>query len=269
MAAQLEIRRYSGGDRHRHDYSQFLVPLAGSMRIDIEGRSDVVSNHSLAVIPQESVHNFVPSPDCNMLVLDVETATLAANALPDILKGDSPVVTPLEPFLWRLFGVLGTEVEGDVRRADDAARLALTGLQLVRPAPAAPGAHADQRILAAAQGQASAAEMACRAGLGQSQFHALFRATTGQSPKQFQLRRLLDRAVDRLVTTADPIAEIAYSLGYQNVSSFNRLFRQRFGVTPTEFRHQPQIQLSRPELWLITGRSACASLPPIARRTGR
>jgi AraC-like DNA-binding protein len=78
--------------------------------------------------------------------------------------------------------------------------------------------------------------MARSAGLGQSQFHALFRATTGQSPKQFQLRKLLDCAVDRLVGTTDPISEIAYALGYQNVSSFNRLFRQRFGVTPSEFR---------------------------------
>jgi AraC-like DNA-binding protein len=113
--------------------------------------------------------------------------------------------------------------------------LALTSLQLVKPA-ATP--YADQRILAAADGleETSVAEMARKSGLGQSQFHALFRATTGQSPKQYHLRKLLDRAVDRLVTTADPIAEIAYDLGYQNVSSFNRLFRQRFGVTPSEFR---------------------------------
>jgi AraC-like DNA-binding protein len=50
------------------------------------------------------------------------------------------------------------------------------------------------------------------------------------------LRKLLDRAVDRHVTTSDPISEIAYAQGYQNVSSFNRLFRQRFGVTPSDFR---------------------------------
>ncbi|MBV9517296.1 MAG: AraC family transcriptional regulator, partial [Hyphomicrobiales bacterium] len=29
---------------------------------------------------------------------------------------------------------------------------------------------------------------------------------------------------------------IAYAIGYANVPSFNRLFKQRFGVTPTEFR---------------------------------
>jgi len=238
MSAQLEIRQYAGGDRHRHDYCQFLVPLKGSMRIDIEGRSDVVSSHCLAVIPQESVHDFMPSADCNMFVLDVEAATLAQGALPTVLKGEAPIVTRLEPWLWRLFRQLGAEVEADARRTEDVARLALTGLQLVRSAPLVPAPRADKRILATAHGQeaTSVVEMARAAGLGQSQFHALFRATTGQSPKQYRLRKLLDRAVDRLVTTSDPIAEIAYGLGYQNVSSFNRLFRQRFGVTPSEFR---------------------------------
>lgn len=79
-------------------------------------------------------------------------------------------------------------------------------------------------------------DMARMARLGQSQFHALFRATTGQSPKQYHLQRKLDRAVERLIGTSDPVSEIAYSLGYENVSSFNRLFKRRFGVTPSGFR---------------------------------
>jgi AraC-like DNA-binding protein len=231
MSAYPEVRHYSGGDRHSHAYSQILFPLRGSMRIAIEGRSDIVSSSAIAVIPERHEHDFEPSGDCRMLVLDVE-----AVALPETLPAS--IVTPIDPFLWRLFSQLGAEVEADARRANDAARLALTGLELVRPTPAAAAHRTDKRILAATHepGETSVAAMARRAGLGQSQFHALFRATTGQSPKQLGLRKLLDRAVDRLVTTSDPISEIAYDLGYQNVSSFNRLFKQRFGVTPSEFR---------------------------------
>lgn len=236
MSAQLDIRRYSGGDRHRHDYSQFLVPLKGSMRIDIEGRSKVVASQSLAVIPQERVHDFQPSADCHMLVLDVEDAMSAQSGVPEALKGEGPIVMNIEAWLWRLFRQLSAEVEADARRAADAARLAFTGLQLARPA-VVPAPLTNERILAAlTPDEASVTEMARAAGLGQSQFHALFRATTGQSPKQFQLRRKLDRAADRLVTTQEPVAEIAYGLGYENVSSFNRLFKRHFGVTPSEFR---------------------------------
>jgi AraC-like DNA-binding protein len=238
MSAQLEIRRYSGGDRHCHEFSQILFPLQGSMRIAIDGRSDIVSSNAIAVIPEGHRHDFEPSRDCCMLVLDLEAAAFPGDSLPGVLKDHSRIVTRVDPFLWRLFSQLGAEVEADTGRAGDVARLVLTGLQLVRPIPSTPPCLADKRILAAtkAQAQTSVAEMAREAGLGQSQFHALFRATTGRSPKQFHLRKLLDLAVDRLVTTSDPIAEIAYGLGYQNVSSFNRLFRRRFGMTPSEFR---------------------------------
>lgn len=238
MSTQLEIRRYNSRDRHLHDYSQILFPLRGSMRIAIDGRCDVVSSSAIAVVPEHSLHDFEPSPDCCMLVLDIEAAALACATLPDMLRDRTRIVTPIDPFLWRLFNLLGAEVDADARRAHDVARLALASLQLVRPASAASAPRVDHRILAALeQGETPVAEMARSAGLGQSQFHALFVATTGRSPKQFRLRKLLDRAVDRLVTTSDPISEIAYELGYQNVTSFNRLFRQRFGVTPTEFRN--------------------------------
>lgn len=234
MSAQLEVRRYSAGDRHLHDYSQILFPLQGSMRIAIEGRADVVSSNAIAFIPERSTHDFEPSRDCCMLVLNVEAAAFNAGSLPCVLRGGQPMTTQIDPFSWRLFRFLGHELDADAKRAPEAIPLALTALQLVRPASNAP----DKRILRATDGDAvtTVADMARSAGLGQSQFHALFRATTGQSPKQFQLRKLLDCAVDRLVSTTDPISEIAYALGYQNVSSFNRLFRQRFGVTPSEFR---------------------------------
>jgi AraC-like DNA-binding protein len=234
MCAQLEIRRYSSGDRHLHDYSQVLFPLQGSMRIAIDGRSDIVTSNAIAVIPERSTHYFVPSRDCCMLVLNVEAGAFTADSLPFVLRDRDRITTQIDPFMWRLFSLLGREVDADAKRAPEVTHLALTGLQLVRPA----SKTSDRRILAVAngQGEASVAEMAHAAGLGQSQFHALFRATTGQSPKQFRLRKLLDHAVDRLIITSDPIFEIAYDLGYLNISSFNRLFRQRFGVTPSEFR---------------------------------
>jgi AraC-like DNA-binding protein len=36
--------------------------------------------------------------------------------------------------------------------------------------------------------------------------------------------------------TGEPIAEIAYSIGYANVSYFNKLFKEEYGCTPKAFR---------------------------------
>lgn len=239
MSIHLEVRSYRGGDRHRHDFSQILLPMQGSMRLDIEGRSSIVSSNCVAVIPQQCEHDFEPSMDCSMLILDVEAAAFADEAAPGLLCSSMPSLTRIEPWLWRLFRQLGAEVEAGACRARDAARLTMAGLHLVEPSERPRlWSRSERRVLDVAQEAQviGVAEMARMAGLGQSQFHALFRATTGQSPKQLQLSRLFESAADGLVNTSASISEIAYGLGYQNVSSFNRQFKRRFGLTPSEFR---------------------------------
>ncbi|PZR93982.1 MAG: AraC family transcriptional regulator [Stutzerimonas stutzeri] len=239
MSIHLELRSYRGGDRHRHDYSQILLPMQGAMRLDVEGHRSVVSSQCVAIIPREHEHDFEPTADCSMLILDVEAGAFAGEAEPALLRDPVPSLTRVEPWLWRMFRQLGAEVEAGACRPSDAARMAMAGLQLVAPrAMPRPLSRAEGRVIEVAHsgGAGSVAEMARTAGLGQSRFHALFRATTGQSPKQAQLTRLFDEAAELLVKTALPISEIAYGLGYQNASSFNRQFRRRFGLAPSEFR---------------------------------
>jgi AraC-like DNA-binding protein len=239
MSVHLELRSYRGGDRHRHDYSQILLPMQGAMRLDVEGHRSVVSSNCVAIIPPDHEHDFEPTADCSMLILDVDAGALSGEAEPALLRDPVPSLTRVEPWLWRMFRQLGAEVAAGACRGGDAARLAMAGLQLIQPTVAPrPLSRAEGRVVDVASHAktGSVAEMARTAGLGQSRFHALFRATTGRSPKQAQLTRLFDEAADKLVQTRLPVSEIAYGLGYQNASSFNRQFKRRFGLTPSEFR---------------------------------
>jgi AraC-like DNA-binding protein len=48
----------------------------------------------------------------------------------------------------------------------------------------------------------------------------------------------ISEAARRLLDTSDSIAEICYKSGYNNLSNFNRAFRKRKELTPTEYREK-------------------------------
>lgn len=43
-------------------------------------------------------------------------------------------------------------------------------------------------------------------------------------------------AARMLLETTNTISEISYDCGFNNISNFNRIFKKRKGVTPSEFR---------------------------------
>ncbi len=46
----------------------------------------------------------------------------------------------------------------------------------------------------------------------------------------------LGAAIRNLIDSSDTVAEIGYSCGFNNLSNFNRVFKKKKGMSPTEFR---------------------------------
>lgn len=46
----------------------------------------------------------------------------------------------------------------------------------------------------------------------------------------------IDRAAQMMVETERTISEISYACGFNNISNFNRVFRERIGTTPSDYR---------------------------------
>jgi AraC-like DNA-binding protein len=64
----------------------------------------------------------------------------------------------------------------------------------------------------------------------------LLRTLTGQSTKQFILRKVVEVAKEQLSTTTCTINEIAYGLGFAHPQAFSRLFKHQMQVSPRHFR---------------------------------
>lgn len=64
----------------------------------------------------------------------------------------------------------------------------------------------------------------------------MLRSLTGQSTQQHIHNKLIEKAKEILTTTSLSVGEIAYQLGFEYPQSFNKLFKNKAGISPLEFR---------------------------------
>ncbi|QZT37800.1 helix-turn-helix transcriptional regulator [Halosquirtibacter xylanolyticus] len=62
------------------------------------------------------------------------------------------------------------------------------------------------------------------------------RKATGKSPKQIIMDYLILQSKSLLVQTSFPINEVAYKMGFVEVTNFTKFFKKQVGITPREFR---------------------------------
>ena len=74
----------------------------------------------------------------------------------------------------------------------------------------------------------------CR--LSPSQFCRVFRQEQGVSFGQYLLCYRIERARERLAHPGAHAKEVAYAVGFNDLSYFTRAFKRRVGVCPSEYR---------------------------------
>lgn len=79
-------------------------------------------------------------------------------------------------------------------------------------------------------------DMASLAGMSPSAFSRFFKMHTHKTLSEHIIEIKLGYAARALVDTAQNISEICYASGFNNMSNFNRIFKDRKGMTPKEFR---------------------------------
>ena len=79
-------------------------------------------------------------------------------------------------------------------------------------------------------------QLAGMSSLSRDHFIRIFRQATGETPKSYVLKRRMETAELRLLTSEDSIKQIALSLGYEDYSYFTKSFKAFSGMTPQEYR---------------------------------
>jgi AraC-like DNA-binding protein len=79
-------------------------------------------------------------------------------------------------------------------------------------------------------------DAAAQAGISPFHFLRLFSQALGVTPHQYLVRSRLRHAARRLVDDDSPITDIAYDVGFADLSNFVRTFHRAAGASPLKFR---------------------------------
>lgn len=82
----------------------------------------------------------------------------------------------------------------------------------------------------------SLSTLADMAAMSATHFSKAFKKALGVSPLQYVISERLDLASVMLRTSKLSVAEIAWRVGYQDVSRFGQHFKRKFGTSPAVFR---------------------------------
>lgn len=146
------------------------------------------------------------------------------------LDGESPWPDDLEA---NLLSILALAIDDTRRHRGEAARLPAAKASTRRHLLAR--LEVARALIADGEGE-NLDQIACAAGLSKFHLVRLFRSAFGTTPMKYAEGLRLDRAAERLRTSAALIEEIGFSAGYESQGAFGRAFRRRFGVAPGAYR---------------------------------
>lgn len=79
-------------------------------------------------------------------------------------------------------------------------------------------------------------EMASYTGRSLSTFKRDFRKYSELTPQRWIIRRRLEAACELLRTSQLKVSEVCGKVGFKNLSHFSKIYKERYGVAPTEMR---------------------------------
>ncbi|WP_017464089.1 helix-turn-helix transcriptional regulator [Dyella ginsengisoli] len=236
----LDIRSYGrDGAADAHAFAQLVLPLGGSMEVDVEGRGAWLDRTRAAFVAPTARHAQSSGIANRFLVVDVDARSLGEQTLERLAARRFLPVGPAAAHLIQYMAAsLGDD--GLPQRAAGWLPLLLDAVERNAPGPASRLAGLLATLQAHPERDWTAADMAARVGLSASRLHAVFREELDTTPQAWLTDRRIERAQRWLADTSLPLAEIALACGYADQSAFTRAFGRAVGLPPAAYRRQAQ-----------------------------
>lgn len=259
--------RFVDFPEHRHDFIEIIYVCAGSTHHRIGGTTELtLAAGELLLLAPQTVHAIACAGAGDVAVnlmllpifLEEALGMVGRDSVPGrfllgCMQNDCPAipylharVSGLAPMQNLLENLIASRLGGGKIRRSERLTMGLILLlleehaDLVTVGDRAAGTNA---LVAAVLQEihhhyqdASLSALADRYAVSLAYLSRTIKAQTGSTFKELLRDRRLERAAELLTATSLPLADILPMLGYDNSSYFHRIFRDRYGCTPREYR---------------------------------
>lgn len=245
MQASVHLRSYSSElPKESHTFAQIVLPLAGSLELDVGGKQAPLNRSQGAFIHRDIRHTQQGLAKNRSLIVDVDQNSLSDLSL-ELLH--SQVFIELAPTTVRLIDYMRRLIANQSTDASIIARWVPLLLDHIshRPVDATTRLSALKALVEIDPFQPWSVErMADQTGVSASRLHALFREQFDETPHAWLAATRMSKVCELLARSNVGLAEIAYRAGFSDQTALTRAMRNATGLTPAAYRrdHQPRTQ---------------------------
>ena len=246
-------------EKHDHSAVEILLTLEGAVTYVLEDTVYQVRKGEVLIVPPDMLHALSMEEGSSRILFLFE---------PDAVMSMRDIKF-LAPYFDKPFHLRdGSEAHVRIRelllRARDAyekrdlmwntfcyscflriyAALGQNYLSGIKPRAGEPVRNMDSEVITAVMTyinnhymeELSLEDVAQFAGFSRYYFSRSFKKQTGYSFKDYLCQKRLQVAMDLLIRTNRSMREVALDSGFGSVATFNRVFREKKGCTPTQYR---------------------------------
>ncbi len=246
-------------DAHIHSAVEIVLTLEGSVDYQVDGQNYTVQKGEVLIIPPDASHSlsmgegssrylFLFEPDAIMGMRDIRGMLNSFNRTFYLHDGSEPHTriremllkatdvykkrdlmwnTVCYSYVMRIYAILGQQyLTGSISRRNVSAH------------------NVDSEVIAASmnyinshyQENLTLDMVSDFAGFSRYYFSRSFKKQTGYSFKDYLCQKRLQVAVELLIGSDCPMKDVAVQSGFGSVATFNRVFRENKGCTPSRYR---------------------------------
>ncbi|MAD88646.1 MAG: AraC family transcriptional regulator [Pseudoalteromonas sp.] len=234
MKNLLSIRSYSASPvSHSHDFNQVVLPLRGVINIQVEGFSGKVAPRECVIVRSNEEHLFTAEREARFIVADMDRLPSNVSASQHIVF---EINKPLLNYLLFIESQLEYQINAHIEQSMYNTFYLLLESQHLLPKLDLRIHNALNFINENIAEPLKIESIAKEAFLSPTQFKKIFKEQLGLTVLEYITALRMEKAQALLTHTDYPLQIIGENVGYKELSSFSRKFKQHYGFPPTKFK---------------------------------